>query len=127
MPNNGTSIIPRDKDQAQKNFLLTYSVSSRCMRQMDLTAAASVNTFLPLQELTALRNYPKQITLPHEKHKTHQTDSLLQWMLTNELLKNTRNYLLIKAVFPTRKQPSFTKAGINIKYAIMRAELRNLL
>lgn len=94
---------------------------------MDLTAAASVNTFLPLQELTALRNYPKQITLPHEKHKTHETDCLLQWILTNELLKNTRNYLLIKAVFLTWKEPSFTKAGISIKYAVMRAELRNLL
>lgn len=97
------------------------------MRQMDIRAAASVNAFLPLQELTALRNYPKQSTLSHEKHKTHQTDSLLQWILMTELPKNTRNYLLIKAVFPTWEQPSLAKAGINIKYVILTAELRNLL
>lgn len=115
MPNN--SIIPRDKDQVQKNFLLTYSVSSSCMSQMDLMASALVNAILPVQELTALRNCAKQkITLPHEKHKPHQTDSLLQWILTTELLKSTRNYLLIKAVFPTRDQPSVAKADINIKY-----------
>lgn len=117
IPNNGISITPWDKDQVQKNLLLTYSVSSRCMSQMDLTAAALVNTLLPLQELTVLRNCPKQkITLPHEKHKTHPTDSLLQCILTTELLKRTRNCLLIKAVFPTREQPSLAKAGINIKY-----------
>lgn len=83
---------------------------------MDLTAATLVNTFLPLQEWTALRNCTKQITLPHEKHKTHQTDSLLQWILTAELIKSTRNYLFIKAVFPTQERPSLAKAGINIKY-----------
>lgn len=116
MPNNGISIIPWDKDQVQKKFLLTYSVSSRCMSQMDLTAAALLNTFLPLQEWTASRNCPKQITLPHEKHKIYQTDSLFQWILTAELLKSTRNYLFIKAVFPTRERPSLVKAGINIKY-----------
>lgn len=56
IPNNGISIIPWDKDQVQKNFLLTYGVSSRSMSQMDPMAAALLNTFLPLQELTALRN-----------------------------------------------------------------------
>lgn len=90
-------------------------------------AAALVNTFLPHQELTVLRNYPKQISLPHEKHKTHQTDSLLQWILTTELLKSTRNYLFIKAIFPMQEQPFLAKAGINIKYVIMTAELRKLL
>lgn len=114
MPNNDISVIPQDKDRAQKNFLLTYRVSS--MSQTDLTAAALVKIFLPLQEQTALRNCPKQITLPHEKHKTHQTDSLFQWILMAELLKSTRNYLVIKAVFPTWERPSLAKEGINIKY-----------
>lgn len=116
MPNNGISIIPWDKDQLQKNFLLTYRVSSTCMSQMDPMATALVNTFLPLQERTALRNCPKQITLPHEKHKIHQTDSLFQWILTAELLKSTRNYLSVKAVFPPQEWPSLVKTGINTKY-----------
>lgn len=113
MPNN--SIIPWDRDQVQKNFLLTYSVSSSSMSQMDLMAAALVNAVLPVQELTALRNCAKQkITLPHEKHKPHQTDSLLQWILTTELLKSTMCSL--KPSFLHKERPSVAKTDFNIKY-----------
>jgi len=91
------------RQSAKQISLLTHSVSFHT----DLTSAAAVNTFLPLQKLPALGDCPVQKTTPlHKNCKSNQTDSLLQWTLMTRLLKSARNCLILKAIFPTREAPS---------------------